>query len=233
MRRLKLMTALIVTGVLCAGGLAYASAQFTQTSVIKLTATKAGKPTGLKASLLSADPGAPLGKPQGLKTLTITLPKNTKFNFKSTALKQCKKSEREIAALLPCPSKSKIGSGTAVANGAPAPGLSTIPENATAYAGHNEIIFLLTPATPGGGAVLVLYGKVSANKVTTAVPVINLGGVNIVITALNLSIKTIGAGKQAFITAGSCTAGKFVVKSGFVYQSGAPLSITSSSKCSK
>jgi|SRR5271166_5671459 len=231
MRRLKLMTALIITGVLCAGGLAYASSQFTQTSVIKLTAAKAGKPTGLQASLLSADPGAV--QPQGLKTLTITLPKNTKFDFKSTALKQCKASEVEIKATLgsACSAKSKIGSGTAVANGAPV--LPTIPEKATAYAGHNQIVFLLTPASTGAGQVLVLYGKVSANKVTTAVPVINAGGLNIVITALNLTIKTVGAGKQAFITAGSCTSGKFVVKSGFVYQNGATLSITSSSKCSK
>ena len=231
MRRLKLMAPLIVTGVLCAGGLAYASSQFTQTSVITLTAKKAGKPTGLKASLLSADPGAV--QPQGLKTLTITLPTKTKFDFKSTAIKQCKASEVEIKATLgsACSSKSKIGSGTAVADGAPV--LPTIPENATAYAGHNQIVFLLTPATAGAGQVLVLYGKVSANKVTTAVPVINAGGLNIVITALDLTIKTIGAGKQAFITAGSCTGGKFVVKSGFVYQTGATLSITSSSKCSK
>jgi hypothetical protein len=231
MRRLKLMTVLTVAGVLCAGGLAYASSQFTQTSVITLTATKAGKPTGLQASLQSADPGAV--QPQGLKTLTITLPTKTKFDFKSTALKQCKASEVEIKATLgsACSAKSKIGSGTAVANGAPV--LPTIPENATAYAGHNEIIFLLTPATAGAGQVLVLYGKVSANTVTTEVPVINAGGLNIVITALNLTIKTVGKGKQAFITAGNCTGGKFAVKSGFVYQTGATLSIASSSKCSK
>ncbi len=80
----------------------------------------------------------------------------------------------------------------------------------------------------------MLYGKVSANKVTTAVPVITAGGLNIVITALNLTIKTIGAGKQAFITAGSCTGGKFVVKSGFLYRTWSDAtSITSSSKCSK
>ncbi len=231
MRRLKLVAALLVTGLLSASGLAYASSQFTQTAKITLTATKAGKPSGLKASLLSADPGAV--QPQGLKTLTITLPTKTKFNFKSTAIKQCKASEVEIKATLgkACSAKSKIGSGTAVANGAPV--LPTIPENATAYAGANQIIFLLTPATTGAGQVLVLYGKVSANKVTTAVPVINAGGLNIVITALNLTVKTIGAGKQAFITAGNCTGGKFTVKSGFVYQTGATLTISSSSKCSK
>ena len=205
MRRLKLIAALLIGGLLSASGLAYASSQFTQTANITLTATKAGKPSGLKASLLSADPGAV--QPQGLKTLTITLPAGTKFNFKSKALKQCTASEVEIKATLgsACSAKSKIGSGSAIANGAPV--LPTIPENAVAFAGANQIIFLLTPAHPGAGQVLVLYGKVSQNKVTTAVPVINAGGLNVVITALELSVKTIGSGKQAFITAGKCTAG--------------------------
>jgi len=231
MRRLKLMAALLAIGMLSAGGLAYASSQFTQAANITLTATKAGKPTGLKASLESADPGAV--QPQGLKTLTIALPTNTRFNFKSTAIKRCKVSEVEIKATLgsACPTRSKIGSGTAVANGAPV--LPVIPENATVYAGSNRIIFLLTPATAGVGQVLVLYGKVSANKVTTAVPVITAGGLNIVITALNLTIKKIGSGSKAFITAGKCTAGKFVVKSSFLYQTGATLALKSSSKCSK
>jgi hypothetical protein len=218
------MAALLVVGLLSASGLAYASSQFTQTANVTLTATRAGKPSGLKASLLSADPGAV--QPQGLKTLTITLPTGTKFNFKSTALKQCRATLGSA-----CSAKSKIGSGSAIADGAPV--LPTIPENAVAYAGANQIIFLLTPASAGAGQVLVLYGKVSANKVTTAVPVINAGGLNIVITSLDLRVKTVGAGKQAFITAGRCTGGKFVVKSGFVYQTGAPLTISSSSKCSR
>lgn len=231
MKSLKPMAALLVVAMLSASGLAYASPLFTQTSVITLTATKAGKPTGLKASLVSADPGAV--QPQGLKTLTITLPAKTKFDFKSTAIKQCKASEVEIKATLgsACPAKSKIGSGTAVANGAPV--LPKIPENAVAYAGHNQIVFLLTPATAGAGQVLVLYGKVAANKVTTEVPVITAGGLNIVITTLDLTINKVGAGKQAFITAGNCTGGKFTVTSGFLYQTGATLTITSSSKCSK
>jgi len=230
-RRLKLTaTALLAVVMLSATGLAYASSQFTQSAKITLTATKAGKPTGLQASLQSADPGAV--QPQGLKTLTITLPTNTRFNFKSSAIKQCKASDVEIKATLgkACPSKSRIGSGTAVANGAPA--LPTIPEKAEAFAGAKQIIFLLSPAGPAG-QILVLRGAVSANKVTTPVPVINAGGLNVVITALDLTIKKIGSGSQAFITAGKCANGKFVVKSGFVYQSGATLALSSSSKCSK
>ena len=49
---------------------------------------------------------------------------------------------------------------------------------------------------------------------------ISAGGLNIVITALNLTVKTVGSGKNAFITAGKCTKGKFPVKSQFAYQTG-------------
>jgi hypothetical protein len=230
MSRLKLASALVAMTTLSVGGVAYASSQFTQTANITLTASKAGKPTGVKASIQSADPGAV--QPQGLKTLTIALPASTKFNFKSSAIAQCKASDIEIKATggSACPAKSKLGSGTAVANGAPV--IPAIPENATAYAGANQVIFLLTPAG-SSGQVLVLHGKVAANKITTEVPVISAGGLNVVITALNLTINKIGRGSQAFITAGKCTKGKFVVKSGFVYQTGAKLSLTSSSNCGK
>jgi len=231
MRNVKLAAVLLSLAALSATGLAYASPLFKQIGVITLTATKAGKPTGLTAKLESSDPGAV--QPQGLKTLTITLPAGTKFNFKSKAIKQCKAPEVEIKATLgkACTAKSKIGSGTAIANGAPV--LPTIPEDVTAFAGKNEIVFLLTPATSAGGQVLVLYGKVAANKVVTSVPVITAGGLNIVITTLDLTVNRIGTGSNAFITAGKCTAGKFTVKSSYLYQTGASLTLTSSSKCSK
>ena len=230
MRIIRLMALPLAVGILGGGAVAYASTQFTQTSNITLSAKKAGKPTGFKASLLSADPGAL--QPQGLTTLTITFPIKTKFNFKSKAIKQCKASDLEIKATLgsACPAKSQIGSGTAVANGAPV--IPVIPENAKAYAGKNQIIFLLTPQG-SAGQVLVLHGAVAANKVTTPVPVINAGGLNVVITALNLTVKTIGKGTNAFVTAGKCSGGKFSVSSHFLYQNGAQLTLKSSSACSK
>lgn len=225
MRKTRLLAPALATALLSATGLAYASTQFKQTSNIKLTATRASKPTGLSVSLVATDPGAI--QPQGLKTLTITLPASTKFNFKSKAIVQCKVSEAEVK-IGACPAKSKIGSGSAIANGAPV--LPTIPETVTAYAGKNQIILLLKPSGPAG-QILVLSGKVSANKVTASVPVLNSGGLNIVITTLNLSVKKLGAGKQAFITAGRCTKGKFAVKTSFVYQTGASLTLPSSSAC--
>lgn len=229
MRNARLTMLLAAAVIAVAAGAAYASSQFKQTANIVLTATKAGKPTGLKAALNASDAGAV--QPQGLKTLKITLPTNTKFNFKSSAIKQCKAGDTEIKATggAVCPSKSKIGSGEALANGAPV--IPAIPEVATAYAGNGEIVFLLAPKGPAG-QVLVLHGKVSKNVVTTQVPVLSAGGLNIVITGLNLTVKKLGSGKQAFITAGKCTKGKFPVKSAFTYQTGASLTIASSSKCS-
>ncbi len=233
MRRFPI--AALITAALAMLGLAavaLASSQFKQTSNVALTATKAGKTTGFKAAIQSSDPGEPGGKPQALKTLTLTLPSATKFNFKSKALTLCKASDTEIKGTggAVCPAKSKIGSGTAEANGAPA--IPLIPENATAYAGNGNIIFLLAPKGPAG-SVLVLHGVVSANKVTTAVPALSAGGVTIVITGLNLTVNKIGSGKSAFITAGKCKSGKFTVKSNFVYYTGAPVTLSSASKCSK
>lgn len=230
MRRLYLTTALLVTGLLTIGGIAFASSMFKQTASITLTATKAGKSTGFKAALESSDTGAV--QPQGLKTLTVTFPAKTKFNFKTSEIKVCKSSDTEVKATggHSCPAKSRIGNGTAVANGAPV--YPAIPENVNAYAGSNNIIFLLSPSGPSG-QVLVLHGKVSSNKLTTEVPVIKVGALNIVITSLKLTVKAIGSGKKAFVTAGQCTKGKFVVKSNFLYQTGETLTISSSSHCTK
>jgi hypothetical protein len=232
MRRSKITAAVLAAAMLLSVSIALASSQFKQTANVTLTATKAGKTTGFKVSLLSSDPGEPGGKPQALKTLTIVFPAKTKFNFKSNAIAQCKASDTEIKATggAACPAKSRIGSGSASANGAPV--FPAIPENATAYAGANNIVFLLSPKGPAG-SVIVLRGAVSANKVTTEVPPIVVGGLTIVITELKLAVNKIGGGKQAFVTSGKCTGGKFKVSSKFLYQTGATLTLASSSKCSK
>ena len=235
MRRFKLTAAVLAATMLATAGLAVfalASPQFKQTAKVILTAKREGASTGFNANLRSSDPGAPLEKPQGLKTLTITFPAKTKFNFKSKALTLCKANDTEIKATggSACPSKSKLGEGGATANGAPA--APVIPENVTAFAASNQIILLLAPKTPGGpGATLVLHGKISANKMTTEVPPITFGGLTIVITGLQLKVKSVGSGKTTWATAGRCTSKKFVVKSTFLYETGEKRTISSSSGC--
>jgi len=222
----------MILALLVVAAAAVASSQFAQKSKVTLTATKAGQTTGFKVAISSSDPGEPGGKPQALKTLTLTLPSATKFNFKSKALKLCTANDIEIKGTggAVCPAKSKVGSGSAAVNGFPA--IPLIPENATAYAGNGNIIIVAAPKGPGG-SVLVLHGVVSANRVTAALALQEAGGVKFVISELNLNVSKIGSGKSAFITAGKCTGGKFKVSSNFVYYSGAPVTLASSSKCSK
>lgn len=231
-RLLRISGIAVAVLALASAGVALASSQFKQTSKITLTASKAGASTGFQASIASSDPGAPNEQPQALKTLTVTFPTNTKFNFKSSAIKQCTASAVELVGTkgAACPAKSKIGTGTAMANGAPV--YPKIPEIATVYAGKGKLLFVLVPAT-AVGSTLVLEGTVSANKLTTPVPALSSGGLKIVITELALNVKALGSGKQAFVTAGQCANGKFNVKSNFVYYTGSPVSLTSSSKCSK
>ncbi len=230
MTRLKLTAAVLAAAMLAMAGMALASPQFKQSAKVTLTATKPNVSSGVKATIASSDPGAPNAQPKGLKVLTLTFPVNTRFNFKSKALKQCKATDTEIQATggAVCPSKSKLGTGTALANGAPV--IPKIPESVAAFAGNNQVLLMLSPQG-GAGSRLVLHGKVSANRMTTEVPVQTLGPVNIVITELRLSIKTIGKGSTAFIRAGKCVKKKFVVKSSFLYQTGAKLTISSSSSC--
>lgn len=218
---------------LAAGGVAYASAQFKQQAKITLTAKKQGASTGFNASLSSSDPGAPNGQPQGLKTLTVVFPQQTRFNFRSKAMKQCGATDTEVKATggAACPSGSLIGRGSATANGAPV--FPQIPEKVTAYASANEVVRLLLAPSGPSGQTLVIRAKVKANTLTASVPKITAGGLNIVITQLALQVKAIGKNKNAFVTAGKCTNKKFVVSSKFLYQTGAKLTIKSSSGCSK
>jgi hypothetical protein len=231
MRTVKIMSASLVAVMLAATGVALASSQFQQTAKVTLSATKPNASSGIKAFISSSDPGAPFAQPQGLKTLTLIFPIGTKFNFRSKALVQCKASDTEIKATSgsACPSKSRLGAGNATANGAPV--LPNLPESVTAFAGNNEVILLLLPKVVGG-TTLVLHGKVSANRMATEVPVLQQGPINIVLTELKLAVKAIGKGSTMFIRAGKCTKKKFVVKSSFVYQTGAKLTLTSSSRCS-
>jgi len=234
MRSLKLMAVGLAAAMLATtalAGFALASAQFKQTAKVTLTTKKAGASTGFKASLQSSDPGAPLEKPQALKTLKITFPVKTSFNFKSKALTICKANDTEIKATggSVCPSKSKLGEGSSTANGAPA--LPKVNENVTAFAGSNQIILLLAPKVAGAGATLVLHGKISKNTMTTEVPAITVGGLTIVITGLQLNVKSVGSGKTTWAKAGKCVKKKFTVLSSFTYQTGEKLTIRSTSGC--
>lgn len=229
MKLIKITAVAIAATMLATTGIALASAQFKQTAHVTLTATKAGASTGINAVIFSSDPGAPFGQPKALKVLTLALPPATKFNFKTKKIVQCKASDLEInLSASACPAKSKVGTGSAVANGAPV--LPAISENVTAYAANNQIILVLVPTTPGASKI-ILHAKVNANKLTAEVPAITFGPVKIVLTELRLKVKAIGSGSASFVRTGKCVKKKFVVKSTFVYETGERLTLSSSSKC--
>jgi hypothetical protein len=163
----------------------------------------------------------------------VTFPSKTTFNFKSKALALCNANDTEMVATggSACPAKSKLGSGSASANGAPA--LPNIQENVTAYATSGQVVLLLAPKVLGAGSVIVLHGKISANKMTTEVPPLKVGGLTIVITGLQLKVKAVGSGKTTWAKAGKCVSKKFTVKSEFLYETGEKLTISSSSGCSR
>jgi hypothetical protein len=229
MRAVKMTAIALGAVMLAATGVALGSAQFKQTAKVTLTATKPNASSGINAAIFSSDPGAEFQKPQALKVLTLTFPAKTRFNFKSKAIAQCTASDVEIKATggAACPAKSRLGSGSATANGAPV--LPTIPETVSAFAGKDEVLLLLVPKL--AGSTSVLHGKVSGNRLTVELPAIAVGPVSIVLTELRLSVKAIGKGSSTFLRAGKCTKKRFVVKSSFLYQTGEKLTLTSSSKC--
>lgn len=94
-----------------------ALAAFTQASNITLTAHKAGKTTRIKADVSSSDPS--VTQPKAAKVLVVTFPSNTKFNLGTPLVPACTLSDAKLAAGAACPSKSLIGSGSAVANAYP------------------------------------------------------------------------------------------------------------------
>ncbi len=214
---------------LALAGVALATTQFSQTSNITLTGHKAGASTGIKADVESKDPGAPGAKPKAAKSLVVTFPKGTKFNFGK--VHPCTLSDKVLTTPggATCPASSKIGTGSAVANASPLP-FGSVSAKVTSYVHSSTDVILWV--TSKIAAPIVIHEKVSGSKLTIPVPTQKVGTVSIVLTKLTLNVPANGSGSSSLITAGKCTAGKFVVKSHFVYVDGSTFDTTSASKCS-
>lgn len=229
MRKLAVGAAVALISLLVAGA---ALAAFTQVANITLTAKKAGQSTGIRSDVHSSDPAALGHKPKAAKSLAITFPSGTKFNLGSVG--RCTLSDSKLSnALSPafCPASSKIGSGSAVANAAPL--AAVVKARVTAYvAGSKQIVMVVDKASIPGAPVIVIRATVSGAKLTIPVAVKPLAGISVVLTSLKLSVPAHGSGKGALMTAGKCTAHKFVIKTHFSYADGSKADLTSSSKCS-
>jgi len=216
-----------------------ALADLTQVAHVTLTAHRAGQSSGIASSIQSSDPTAPGGKPEAARRLVITFPAHTKFNLKTSLVKACTRSDSQLRNQFgpTCPRKSQIGTGTAVANASPV--AATIKTNVKAYAGKdNQIILVLKPTlTAFASEIIVIRAAVSGSKLTIPIPRVVLGkapgfaGVTVVLVSLKLHVGALGKGRTALITAGRCTAHKFVVGSHFDYADHSTLDVLSSSSC--
>jgi hypothetical protein len=224
----KLVTAAIVAVVsLVLAGTALAA--FTQTSSITLTAHKAGKTTGIKANVSSSDPSVP--QPKAAKLLVVTFPSKTKFNLGTTLVTACKLSDAQLTSGAACPSKSLIGTGSANANAYPL--ASSVPSTVQAYvSGPNSMVMVATASVLGTTSRTILHATVSGSKLTIPIPTPVVSTIKVVLVALKLNVPVKGSGKTALVTAGKCSAHKFVVKSHFLYLDGSTFNTTSSSACS-
>jgi hypothetical protein len=224
MRRFVVVAVVALLSLTLAG---VALAAFTQKSTITLTAHNAGKTTGIKANVSSADPSVP--QPKAAKLLVVTFPSGTKFNLgKVTA---CKLSDAALTTGAACPSQSLIGTGSAVANAYPL--LTSVPSTVKSYvSGAHSMVMVATASVLGTTSRTIIHATVSGSKLTIPVPTPVVSTIKVVLVSLKLNVPAKGSGKSALITAGKCTAHKFVVKSHFAYVDGSTFNTTSSSACS-
>jgi hypothetical protein len=226
MRKLVTVALVAVASLVLAG---VALGAFTQTSNITLTARKAGSTTGIRANVSSSDPSVP--QPKAARLLVVTFPSKTKFNLGTPLVTACKLSDAQLAAGAACPGKSLIGTGSAVANAYPL--ATSVPAAVKAYAsGSGSMVMVATASVLGTTMRTIIHATVSGSKLTIPVPTPVVATIKVVLVSLNLNVRAKGSGANALITAGKCSAHKFVVKSHFVYQDGSTFETATSSACS-
>jgi hypothetical protein len=223
--RKSITTAAVAVLALVLAGVALA--KFTQIANVSLTAGKAGKSTGIIADIHSS---TDVGKaPKEAKLVVLTFPANTKFNI--GRVKPCTLSDKQLMS--PggsCPADTQLGSGSAKAVAFPLPQVATASVKAFASGSHQMV--LVTKATKPVAVTVIIRETVAGTKLSIPVPQTKIQTFSVILTSLKLTVPALGSGKNALITAGRCTAHKFVVKSHFVYTDHSTVDLESSSPCS-
>jgi hypothetical protein len=156
MRKKILLAGAVATATLVAAGAAYAAVTVSFTASV--SPNKAGKPTGLKVSILSSDPAAE--QPPIMNRIVIKLDGRAKFN--PSKFKRCKLKSLEGKGPKGCPSASKIGTGTGIGMARP---VVTDPVKATLTLfngerkGGKDTVFVYV--FPDLGPTFVTVGKIS------------------------------------------------------------------------
>jgi hypothetical protein len=221
MRKSVLAATVAVLALVVAGG----AIAFTQHSNISFTTTKAGHSTGIKADVFST---VTTGEQyRQAKRLVVTFPTGTKWNF--GVVKACSLSDAQWAAGKTCPG-SKVGTGRARVYVAG----NYVNASVAAYvAGAGKMVIVAT-ASLGAGLPpqrFILHERVIGTKLIIPIPTKKLNGLDVFLVKLTLNVPPRGSGRHALITAGKCTAGKFVIKSHFEYSSGPPIDLVGGSSC--
>ncbi len=220
----KATVAAVAVLALALAGVALAS--FQQFSKITMTATKSGQSTGFKANVYSKT--TPGQKPRIAKMLTVTFPTGTKFNI--GAVKGCTLTDDQIIKQgKNCPANTQVGSGNSVAIAYPL--TSPIKGAVKAYAHGAKEMILVVKVTNPAPVTLVIHETASGNKLTIPIPTPKFGSLQVILTSLTLNVPSHGSGKKAMAIAGKCVNKKFTVKSHFLYTTGKPIDVTSSSAC--
>jgi hypothetical protein len=160
------MAAGAATLALGTAGVAYAQSPPSVTVTASVSPSAAGttaKPKNEKFTLkVTNDPASKTTA----KSIAITFPSTLKLSTKG--LPQCTKTDTQIVDSLGSVCKSaKIGSGTAHALINPfATSPTPVSFVVTAYAGKNELLFLLKASI---GATYVTHGKISGKKLTITI----------------------------------------------------------------
>jgi hypothetical protein len=179
-RKRFLLGALIGALCLALGGFAIASPTLQQTADIKLTTKRAAKSSGVNADLQSSDPaGQPPGNQPATTKVVIQLPPGSRVD--SSAHPQCNLTGDQVAANQ-CPANTKVGSGTATANGyAPGPPptvIQNVTTSVTAYNRRAGLAFLVRSTDPRapGTAIPIIAQLTKKGKLTANIPVLPLLG---------------------------------------------------------
>lgn len=245
--RKSLFAALVAVLVLGISAVAFGA--FQQTFTQSFTVTKANKLTGINTLITSKDDAG--AKPKEVSRVIIKFHKGTKFNYNVPGI--CKLTAEQIAGasdpLTACPAKSKVGTGSAEADAAPLiPSSQQVLEDINAFNTTKGIYFVLSdkdnnPSDSNPGQLLVIKGVLSGTTLTTDVPVLNVAGVNVVLTKFELNIKKVSKkvkknGKTTVVnyitTPNKCTGGKWTNTAAFQYRDGSPgESISAVTNCKK
>jgi len=236
MRRWIPIAGVVVAALALAG---IALARFTQTAEITLTAHAAGQSSGIDTTVRASDPAALGQKPKALTKLVITFPAGTRFDLQTPLVDVCTRTDAQLENQFgpSCPPQSEIGTGSAIANASPT--LQIVKADVTAYVrGSNHMLLVVKPTLAAfASQIFLIRGSFSGTKLTITVPRVVIGkgrgfpGVTVVLVSLKLDLGAMGSGSTALMTAGDCTAHRFVVKSHFVYANHSTLNLQSSSAC--